>query len=247
MRSFVYCLLLLFSPNALAQPSPCERLRAVPGAAGYQLRANDPRCEGFYESPVSGGGLEVLSLTLDAVDYKLQENGSIHIIAPDVGSLGMGQLSLHARALTLGTYFRMDALIRSPGSMNWPMSAVLVPAKLSADEIGIVGWVDKQKTRIYVPVSVSDRKPDQQRNTSIIAVLRSSSDIEYLLWRARPDSSAPPSPEWTKLESKGRSFRAGEIIKLPLASGGGINIVEFRGKTSGSNDWLTLQYRMLTP
>jgi hypothetical protein len=207
----------------------------------------DARCEGFYQSPVSAGGLELVSLTAGAVDYKLRSDGTVHITALHARALNSADVRVQARALPLGTYYRMDAPIPASGSMAWPMTAVLAPAKLTADTIGVIAWFRNGTDQVFVPVAVSDRPPPTAGPTSIVAILRSPVDLDELRWRSRRDNSSGKPSEWKKFETGAHALRAGQSIRLELASAQGAGLVEVSAKTAKSDRWLSLQMRVFEP
>jgi hypothetical protein len=242
----VACLVAWWS-EATAQERPCSKLQAVAGAAGYQLRPGDPRCEGFYQSPVSGGSLELLSLTANSVDYRLLDNGTLRISAPNVGALNSAEVQVQARALPLGTYYRMDAIIPSAGSMSWPMAPVLAPAQLTADTIGVIGWIERDAGMVLVPVLVSEQPPPAGSGKLIIAILRSSIDLDELRWRSWLDGDSDKPREWKKLADNANALRAGQPIQLKLDTGKGFRLIEVAAKANNSDRWLSLRRRMFEP
>lgn len=231
-------------PEALGQIRSCSRVQAVGGSAGYQLRSGDSRCEGFYQSPVAGESVELLSLTTGRIDYKIHADGTVHITAPNVSALNSTEVRVQAKALPLGTYYLMESSIPSAGLMKWPMAPILAPAKLTPDTIGVVGWVDKDEHRILVPVLVSEHASLTESGRSIIALLRSSIDLDALLWRSWPDGKSEKPPEWKKL---GNGVRAGQPIEVELEPGKGIRMIEVAAKASNSDRWLALKRQVFQP
>jgi len=137
------CVLPLAEPLAPAQNPPCTGLEAVPGAMGYQHRSGSVRCEGLYRSPVAGESLEFLSFVSRSISYDLRTDTILIVAVPDVSQLGASEIAVRARALPLSAYYRMDTSVASAQAIEWPLSAVINPAGLQADSIGIVGWIDK--------------------------------------------------------------------------------------------------------
>jgi hypothetical protein len=246
-RLAVAASLVAFWSQAFGQTRSCSRLQAVAGAAGYQLRPGDLRCEGFYQSPVAGESLELLSLTLGRISYQVRADGAVHIAAPDVGALNAAEIEVQARALPLGTYYLMESSVPSAGLMKWPMAPVLSPARLTPDSIGVTGWVEKDGRRIFVPVLVSEPSSPPPRGKSIIAILRSSSDLDQLLWRSWPNTSSEKAPEWKKRGDGTRMLRAGQPIELELEPGKGVRIVEVVAKARNSDRWLSLKRQVFEP
>jgi hypothetical protein len=235
---------LLASSQVSAQEGRCATVQAVLGTAGYQPRSGDARCEGFYQSPVSGASLELLSLTAGPVDYRLHERGVLLIAAPDVSRLKSQHVQVLARALPLGIYYRMDATIPSAQSMTWPMAAVLAPAQLTPDTIGVVAWIEQDAGRIYVPVRVSDSSGPAPPGTRIIAIMRATVDLDDFRWRSRQDGNPGHPPEWKKLPRSGQVLRAGQPIRLELDAG---RIVEINAKAINSDAWFPFRLRIYGP
>ncbi|SRR6266540_1916628 len=233
--------------EALGQGQPCSRLQATAGAAGYQLRSGDARCEGFYHSPVAGESLELLSLTSGQIDYQVRSDGAVHITVPNVGALNAVEIQVQARALPLGTYYLMESSIPSAGLMKWPMAPVLAPAQLTPDSIGVIGWVHKDEHRILVPVVVSDRPSPMANGKSLTAILRSSIDLDELLWRSWRSSSSEKPTEWKKRADGAGALRAGQPVELELEPGKGVRIVEVVAKVSNSDRWLPLKRQVFEP
>jgi hypothetical protein len=236
-------LVVLFScPHLAAQESACAKVQAAAGTAGYQVRAGDARCEGFYQSPVAGANLELLSLTAGPVEYRLHERGILRIAAPDVSRLKSQQLRVLARALPLGTYYRMDATVRSAQSLSWPMAAVLAPHHLAPDTIGVVAWIERNADRIYVPVRVSDSSVPAPSGTRIIAIMRATGNLDDFRWRSLQDGDSGRAPDWKPLR-RGQVLRAGQPIQLELDAGRD-RTIEVQAKATNSDKWFPLRWRM---
>jgi hypothetical protein len=239
--------LFAFWSEVLGEIQACSPLQAVAGAVGYQLRSGDSRCEGFYQSPVAGASLELLSLTSGPIAYQIRSDGAVHITAPNLGPLNSAEIQVQAKALPLGTYYLMESSVPSAGSMKWPMGPVLAPAKLTPDSIGVTGWIEKDGRRIFVPVLVSEHPSAIATKTSIIAILRSSVDLDELLWRIWLNSISEKPPEWKKGKERAGALRAGQPIKLELEPGTGVRILEVVAKVSNSDRWLPLKRQVFEP
>jgi hypothetical protein len=236
--------LLAATAQSVAQQQPaCRKLQAVQGAYGYQARAKDVRCEGFYESPVAAAALDLVSLTAGPVDYKLEGQESVRLTAPDVSSLKSDQVNIQAHALPLGTYYRMDAVVPSAGSLNWRIGDVLRPHQLTADRIGIFGWVDQTASRTFVPVLISE----QNTRAPVVILLRPSIDLERVHWRSWPDGGSQQGIQWKSIPNAPQMRRAGELIKLEFERDKGIKVVEVSAKTANSDRWLSLKFHIFEP
>ena len=246
-RLVVAAPLFALGSEALGQIRSCSRLQAVAGAAGYQLRPEICGARGSTSLPSPERALNFLSLTSGPVDYQLRDNGSVRITAPNVGALNSAEIQVQAKALPLGTYYLMESSIPSAGLMKWPMAAVLAPARLTPDSIGVVGWVDRDENGILVPVSVSERAPPTASRKSIIAIVRSSIDLDELLWRSWRNASSEKTPEWKKRGDATRAVRAGQPIELELEPGKGVRTVQIAAKVSNSDRWLQLKRQVFEP
>jgi hypothetical protein len=225
------------------QQASCRKLQAVQGAYGYQARAKDVRCEGFYESPVAAATLDLVSLTAGPVDYKLDGQETVRLVAPDVSVLNSGQVNVQAHALPLGTYYRMDAVVPSAGALNWQIGDVLRPHKLTADSIGIFGWVERTANKIYVPMLLSD----QGARAPIVVLIRPTIDMERVHWRSWSDSGSPQGIQWKSVPNAPQMRRAGELIRLEFERDKGIKVVEVSAKPANSDRWLSLKFHVFEP
>jgi hypothetical protein len=240
---FVLHITFLSSANLIAQQLPCTSVNPDVGPLGYKARIGDTRCEGMYRSPVAGLPLELLSLTLGPIDFQLRPDATLYVAAPDIGPLKVDKLRLQARALRLSTYYRMDALIQSGATFRWPMS-LLHPAKLTRELIGVVGWVDQNATKLYVPISVSESTSRSVNGTNLVAILRSSVDLEKLFWRRWPEGKVGASTKW---ENTASTYRGGQPIRLEFQASKGVTIFELSAKTTGSDDWASVIAHVYQP
>jgi len=111
--------LITLSSHGNGEELSCKGLQSAPGIYGYQVRAKDARCEGFYHSLVAAEDLELVSLTKGPITYKLDVDDSLTLAAPDINALKATRLQVQAKAIPTGTYYRMDTAINSTQSMSW--------------------------------------------------------------------------------------------------------------------------------
>jgi len=121
---------------------------------------------------------------------------------------------------------------------------LLHPAKLTRELIGVVGWVDQGAIKMYIPISVSDSKPPSGGTASLVAILRSSVDLEKLFWRRWPEGKNAAATSW---QSTGRPYRAGQPIRLNFQAGRGVMVFELSGKAVGSDDWANIIAQVYQP
>src|SRR5260221_11779811 len=120
--------LLPLGSETHAQVQSCSGVQAIAGAMGYQQRSAAPRCEGFYQSPVAGESLEILSLVVGAIAYDLTADKILVIAVPEVSRLGVNQVNGAARALPPGTHYPMDAAAASARRLRWRARTRHAPA-----------------------------------------------------------------------------------------------------------------------
>jgi hypothetical protein len=110
-------------------------------------------------------------------------------------------------------YYRMDITVPSAASVQWPLGAVLLPAGLKPENIGLVGSAQSADGSIYyVPLRLSaagSAAPEDKSQAEI--VFRPLADTVSFLWRLYdPHDAAPP---WNKYD---RDVKAGEPITVTL-------------------------------
>jgi hypothetical protein len=202
---------LLTSGAALAQPCPAD-LRPVADDFGYRHRPTPDRCEGLYSAPVAGEGLEVLAFVASRSAFDRQTDRTLIITAPDVHVLGAQRVAVLARALPLRVYYRMDAVLPSAGSMQWPVGDVVLPAGLDPAKIGLIGTVQSRDGNVYVPLQLSSSsKNASQDATQPTIIFRTPVDLESFQWRLYEPGGAAAS--WSKY---GHAVHAGDPITVTL-------------------------------
>jgi hypothetical protein len=120
------------------------------------------RCEGIYVQEVSGGALEIVSLTENSRSYKFTSDNPLLLEWPMVGD---SEIQVRASSLKRKLYYRMDTL-RPPKitTYNWP-SDILGRLDLSRAELGMLAWTETEypvagvKHRIYLPLRVTKQQP----------------------------------------------------------------------------------------
>ena len=243
-------LALLPKASARAQNQPCSTLQAIPGESGYQHRPASDRCEGLYQSPVAGESLEFLSFASGGIRYDLTTDKVLVVAVPDVTRLDATEVSVRARALPLSVYYRMDATVPSAKSIEWPLSAVIIPARLPSDSIGAIGWIEKGGSKTFVPVSVvpKGKSPPPQPQHTAIAVFRSTVDIERVQWRLwATDATNQPHPYHVLIDNAGSTIRAGEPIRLSILGSSQPLNLEIAAKMTNSDEWLKVLLRVFVP
>ena len=208
------CLLpieLLTTPfSALAQF--CEALPADQSLTSYQYRADPPRCEGIYRSPVSGiGGMTLVSLTYGGVAYDPGRDQDLEIslpIEPVEATLIRG-VGVPERL-----YYRLDAEL-GPGerAFRLPLADVITREKLSPQALGFYGYRTRPGgPKAFIPVSA--RATGEATGTGVVAILRPGSDLYDVEWRQYPPGGTPT--EWVPVASASSVAPEGSRLEIVL-------------------------------
>ena len=181
-------LLIAGAGEALAQQ--CERLPPAPGAGGYQLRRGSDRCEGIYVSPVSGGGLQLVSLTFGRIAYEPERDPTLFIQAPRTASAG---LKLQGMGIPIGLYYRLDAALAEGRDFQLPLASVIKPNRIVATDLGLLAYRETGGgRRVFVPVQVATDPAKYQGALASIAIVRPDSDVLNVRWRMTQAGVATP-------------------------------------------------------
>lgn len=234
---------------AIGEDSFCSDVRPTGGSVGYALRSPHPRCEGMYESPVRGVGLEIVSLLRSPLQFDIERDHALTVLAPGLPDLNDPTVRVKAVALPLKTYYRMDAELPAGGSMQWPIGDVLKPAGLSSDRLGVFGWVSTEEDNIFVPLTITPQggKAWQTETRTLELIVRSAVDLEQVLWRVSDgDGADPKSLQWQTASSE--TVYAGQAIRLSIPEGQtGVVRIEISGKRLSSDSWVRLPLRLFRP
>jgi len=237
------CILGIRLPPLAAQA--CTEVQPVQGANGYQARSGPDRCEGLYRSPVAGESIALLALQNGDIAFDLQNDRTLVVSVPDVSRFSTSKVAVHVRALPLGLYYRMDATVESGGSIDWPITAVIVPVKIHPDSLGVVGTIESGGNRVFVPVTIFAKGKPSPPHRSATAVFRSTVDVEQVRWRIySPTSSSVPKYETA---SSHVPVRAGDPIRLSVPLTASPVNLEIAVKKTNSDDWMKLLLPVLVP
>ncbi|SRR6266851_5938807 len=240
------CLVTLACASAGSAEPPCDpALRPVQGEAGYTPRRN--RCEGLYVSPISAPGLELVSLLRGKIRYDLHPQARLIVQAPSSPSSGSRGIHIRAMALPLKTYYRMDATLDDTRQIEWPVGEVLFPLGLHQASIGAFGWVETDRSSLFLPLRVTPKGSSSSSGREPIEIgVRTTTTLDRLLWRVAEESPSAQPGRWEPVKG---DFSAGKTITISLPEGpAGVLIVEVVGQLHGSQEWMRLlPFRVLRP
>jgi hypothetical protein len=146
----------------------------------YKFRNN--RCEGFYNSDITSYSLQLANLTCGQVSYTLSESEVIQVLPLFDNNC---QVQIQASALHLRKYYRMDSEISSDKSLNWPVNEVLLPANLSANKIGVCGWIKSEDESIatVIPLKVNSLETPVSGCNKLLLIFTSNIDLDRITYR----------------------------------------------------------------
>jgi hypothetical protein len=246
MRLTVTILLFYLWPS-LALAATCADLPPADGSIGYRVRSAPTRCEGFYQSPVSGEILELLSFVRHPITFDPHADKALTITAPSLSGtaaqgLGDKLVDVVGRALPLHVYYRMDAQLTPGKSLSWPIEDVVVPAGLAPSDLGLIGIMHGQDGPVFVPLDVAASKPSAGSGGPIIT-FRPSANLDSLQWRLYSNSA----PSAWKQVGEGRTLSAGEPVAIKLdGPPGELLTLEIAAKPGGS-EYVRTRFQILLP
>jgi len=184
--AWLMCLLVILASSlciaADVASSNCDPgLQPAGGSeVGYAVRGD--RCEGLYIQEVSGGALEIVSLTEDFKAYKFAKAKPLLL---EWTALGDAPVQVRASSLKRKLYYRMDTLrSQKPPAYTWPPD-ILSRLELGRDEIGLLAWTEQPvaagKRKILLPLRVTPQESPahpQQALESYKIVLMSSVELQ---------------------------------------------------------------------
>lgn len=171
------------------------------GEIGYTNRGD--RCEGLYAQDVSGGVLDIVSLTEQFHDHTFGRENVLLLEWPPAGNV---PVRVRASSLKRRLYYRMDSLRPSgASSFNWP-TEILSRLELSRSQIGLLAWAESppgtNRHPIYLPIrdkprgspDSSERTQPNDRAQSYKIVLMSSVELQAVYVTLHSiDSNGKPS------------------------------------------------------
>ena len=173
----------------------CDPGLEAAGTSDIAYTQRGDRCEGIYIQEVSGGALEIVSLTEDFQNFAISKEHPLFLEWP---ALGKGPVRARASGLEPRLHYRMDTVRPAmPPSYLWP-SDVLFRLGLSRKGIGISAWIESEvqgvTRQVYLPLrvtpqgsnSVSATGGEKANRECYAIVLMSSVELEEVYVTLRP-------------------------------------------------------------
>jgi hypothetical protein len=149
----------------------------LPGETGYGERS-EMLWEGLCYDQHSNS-MKVLSLTFTEIDYKLTKDNLLYLSTPVETS---SVVKVRGTSINPGLSYQMDTLIRSGEKIHWKTSEVLYPENITANDLGVVGWIMESGRRIYVPVWLTETSADAETG-DLQLVLRVNESLDQIIYR----------------------------------------------------------------
>lgn len=158
----------------------CEELEPENSIYGYRER--DGRCEGFYNANVSGFTIQVVSLTRGEISYASNSNERLQIAAEPLANFQT--IAVRGVNFSMNRNYRLDLNLEKGAVAEIPVKEVLQPNKISSQNLGLFGFVEKSGHRYYVPViPMSALSKKVKVKDRLILQLISSVDVKSVTWR----------------------------------------------------------------
>ncbi len=233
-RSVLASLMLIGVMAVEAAATECDdpAIRPLEGPAGFQLRLGDTRCEGFYESPVSGRALEVLSATIGTAPEPMPKR--LKLLVP--GATAFETVQIRAEGLQPRLYYRMTAEIIGDRIFSWPLDQVLAAEGLDLGAVGIVAIHGADDEETILPVAF------EGGSGATRLTVRSFVPLDLLVWRLTPEGM--PEGAWQEVPDS--LVGAGEVRTIAV-EGAGAGLLALRGRRAGTNDWVALDVPIRLP
>lgn len=172
-----FVIFLSFCTGIKAQ---CDDLEPENSIYGYRKR--DGRCEGFYNSNVSGFTIQVVSLTQGVISYALNSNEKLTIATQPLDDFT--SISVRGVNFSMNRNYRLDLSLDGGSVASIPVKEVLEPNKLAAENLGLFGFVEKSGHRYYVPVApMSSLSGEVKDGGRLNLQLVSNIDLKEVTWR----------------------------------------------------------------
>jgi hypothetical protein len=211
-------LLLIAATTMLTNPAvaiaqSCEALPVDNSSPlSYRFRANTPRCEGMYRSPVSGDrGMALVSLTFGKVTYDTMRRDQYLEIRLPVEPAE--KTLIRAVGVPERLYYRLDVEL-GPGQsvFRLPLGDVVAPQNILPEEFGTYAvrrLPGGQNAFLPVYAYVSGAAAQGE----VIAVVRPGADVSDVQWRRYMPGA---TPTWAPVAGESGLVPKGTRLEIVL-------------------------------
>lgn len=233
MKKVVIFFIVLL-PGTLISFGQCDNTLtpAQNPSVAYRLRGN--RCEGTYSAQVGAPSMDIAGFTIGPLSYKLERNEIIKI-----RNTRNSPISIRSSALLIGTYYRMDASLRSMDTLRWAINDVLLDLGIPSKYLGVYGFVGSEQAKTYIPVKPVSSISDSS-NIKLYLIIRPATKVNNARYRYGLATQA--LGEYIMAESS--NSRQTITIILPENLRGVYNI-EIAASLEPGNTLVTRQYKLM--
>jgi len=177
----------------------------------YRFRANPPRCEGMYRSPVSGyRGMALVSLTFGRVTYDTGRDQYLEI-KPQVGAAE--KTLIRAVGVPERLYYRLEFELEPGGVFRLPLGDVVAPQKILPEAFGSYGMRKLPGGQIaFLPVYA--HAPGAAGQAEVVAVVRPGADVSAVRWRWYAPDVSPT--DWMPVAQASGLVPEGKRLEIVL-------------------------------
>jgi hypothetical protein len=241
-------------------PEFCDEGKAhwkTHGEEGY-ARRDARRCEGFFERPHAGTGLEIVSFTRGESSAKIDSKVIMRVEVPGVGTLAhvtdqrrtVQNVHVKVQPLCDGVDYQMDASVPPDSCLDWPLDILALATRIqTTKDIGLLGLLGDKPDQIYVPLRLREGRVGREQNASdsLSVVVHSDHRMSNLRWRVY--ARYGPAPAYTHLSAREIGGRKLAVLKFsPVLSGDTTKIMTFDAETVVERrDTLSVQAILLCP
>jgi hypothetical protein len=178
-------ILLMALANAAAWAGPCEptiEKSSSAGNYGYAERDGGRRCEGIYISPTGGADVEIASITLGPLEYKLDQPVTLSVRLAATNPI---TLPVHLRAVHIpgSIFYQMDADVVTGTELRWPLNDVIQPEGIASKDLGLYAYaIARDGTKTFIPVSASP-EGTSVAPAQVVAVVLRVKNLARARWR----------------------------------------------------------------
>lgn len=155
--------------------------------AGYSMRPDDERYEGFYNKEKGEEDFSVFSLLKGKLDYVMSGKEKLIIIAPKIP--GVDSAFIAGASFNFWPDYRLDIHLKSGDEAHVPLNAAIKTKNLFKDHLGIYGYTGLVGSPIcYIPVEVRS-SVNAKNNSEYVLTLISIKSVADVTWDYLPANS----------------------------------------------------------
>jgi hypothetical protein len=197
----------------VATAQSCEALPVDNSPLSYRFRANVPRCEGMYRSPVSGPrGMTLVSLTFGKVTYDTRRDQYLDIKLPVEPA---DKTLIRAVGVPERLYYRLDVELGPRQSVfRLPLGDVVAPQNILPEAFGIYAVRSLPGGQnAFLPVYAHGYGAAAQ--AEVVAVVRPGADVSDIQWRFRYAPGVAPTA-WVPVAGASGLVPEGTRVEIVL-------------------------------